>query len=199
MPHTPQFGTPQPYGASQPYGYQLYSSPGFQTGTIGANLFYLPHPTSQGRPAPYATGILQPHTPDASQRQAASKTKAPPRNSRGTASKTGKKTGQGSKSGALNRREGGGSDDEISQLTPTQVEDASLRLDEAKPNARGLSDEDKDAVVSYITQPEIYKEHRLKMSTITIHVSGFILGHICKIAYNVVIDREYRFEGPRDC
>lgn len=92
-----------------------------------------------------------------------------------TASKNAPATGKGSKSGELNRRGGGDSDDEMQMLTARQMREADLKLD-IKPKResdRGLSEADKLAAVSYITTPEVWKDWRLKQLNIFIHVSGY--------------------------
>jgi hypothetical protein len=150
---------------SQQFEWQYNGSPGpgLNSTTIDPNPFYLPGPASHGHPASISgTRLQSPHTPNTSQ----PKDVKAKRKVRG---------GRGSKSGALNRRDAGGSDDEISLLTPSQVQDASLKLEETKPNARGLTDEDKEKMIVYITQPEVFKGYRVNLNNIAIHVSVSVL------------------------
>lgn len=59
--------------------------------------------------------------------------------------------GMGSRSGTMNRCDGGGSDDEIAKLTPAACEAAQLKLSEVKDEAATstLTEDDKIRVVEW--------------------------------------------------
>jgi hypothetical protein len=75
----------------------------------------------------------------------------------------GKKKGAGSKSGMLNRRLKGGSDDEVKELKPGQKQAA----ERIKPQ---WNDEDKVKVVKYITSEKIWANFHSSKAKDFVHV-----------------------------
>ena len=74
--------------------------------------------------------------------------------------------GMGSRSGTMNRRDGGGSDDEIAKLTPAACEVAQLKLSEVKDEAATstLTEDDKIRVVEWLTDEKQWPGMHIKQS-----------------------------------
>ena len=86
----------------------------------------------------------------------------------GPASK--KRKGKGSKSG-VNRREKGGSDEEIGQLDAKHIQNADIDPD--KKTGHNWPHEDKLALFKYITSEKVWKDLKIKQSDVFQHVSIF--------------------------
>lgn len=98
----------------------------------------------------------------------------------------GKARGRGSRSGTQNRRNGGGSDNEIAKLTPKEKEMAALKIPDHKMGVQldatrqdpddigtktlGLSEEDKLTVVRWITTVEQWTDWKIKQQTYWVKV-----------------------------
>jgi len=76
------------------------------------------------------------------------------------------KKGLGSKSGVLNRREAGGSDDEVELLEPEDIKEAGIVR-----NRSVWTDADKLIVVRYITSEKVWKDFKVKQAKEFIDVS----------------------------
>ncbi|KAJ3738098.1 hypothetical protein EV360DRAFT_90833, partial [Lentinula raphanica] len=83
--------------------------------------------------------------------------------------KRARKTGTGSKSGAVNRRDEGGSDAEIKMLSKEESDAAGLKdPDEEIEAGRGVAEDDKVKLVEWLTEPERWSMLRLKQQQLFI-------------------------------
>ncbi|KAF8336086.1 hypothetical protein F5887DRAFT_920968 [Amanita rubescens] len=85
--------------------------------------------------------------------------------------------GAGSRSGAMNRRAGGGSDDEIAKLSPASREATQLKLSEVKEDTStyNLTEDDKLRIVEWLTDEKQWPEMRIKQAIFWVTLSQKIL------------------------
>lgn len=80
--------------------------------------------------------------------------------------KKAKRTGRGSRSGALNRREVGASDDEIEELSKKNVKEAAVKF-----KNEGWTDDKKLRVLKYITSDKVWQDWKVNQAKEFLNVS----------------------------
>lgn len=83
--------------------------------------------------------------------------------------KTAKKTGRGSRSGALNRRDVGASEDEIEGLSKKNVKEAAVKF-----KNEGWTDEKKLLVLNYITSEKVWTDWKINQAKEFLNVSSLV-------------------------
>ncbi|KAI0039148.1 hypothetical protein FA95DRAFT_1612804 [Auriscalpium vulgare] len=134
-------------------------------------------PAEQPLPTPVVPSQA-PHPPAPASPTSNAGEKAPlPTPAKTPANKKGRtNAGKGSKSGQGNRRDAGGSDDEILELTEAQMDAAALKVKEAKKTEpKGLSNTDKLKAVECITSPERWPTFRVNQHRVFIHIASVVL------------------------
>ncbi|KAF6761364.1 hypothetical protein DFP72DRAFT_880914, partial [Ephemerocybe angulata] len=158
--------------------------------TFGSNnVAFEPFPAPAPQAAPNPQAALEPEGKEnRNGAKSATGTKAP-RSKATTAAKRGAKKnhpGKGALSGPMNRRDQGGSDDEVDELTPEQKDAAKLKLPSQKAqDAASEATEKKKvtnipmsvqlSIVKYILQPKIYVDYKLKQDPVHCTISQSVL------------------------